>query len=156
MEHHDIDVYPIPKIKKPRFINEPWLIDGSLLDAHIGMTEEELMLPEAVDDNIRLYVPLDINAGAILRRLRWLVCQYGEASEWNESYFSLDVERLVSQIEIYDQIWSLRRMPKEAKHSREAVALVEQFVSILEDIPDEGAECFPFELIDELREEYLM
>ena len=115
MEHHDIDVYPIPKNKKPRFINEPWLIDGSLLDAHIGMTEEELMLPEAVDDNIRVYVPLDINAGAILRRL-----------------------------------------PKEAKHSREAVALVEQFVSILEDIPDEGAECFPFELIDELREEYLM
>lgn len=27
LEHHDLDVYPIPKEKAPMFINEPWLID---------------------------------------------------------------------------------------------------------------------------------
>ena len=27
LEHHDLDVYPIPKEKAPVFINEPWLID---------------------------------------------------------------------------------------------------------------------------------
>ena len=32
---------------------------------------------------------------------------------------------------------------------------VAEIVSRLEDIPDCGAECFPFELIDELKEEYL-
>lgn len=28
MEHHDLDVWPIPKDKKPQYINEPWLIDS--------------------------------------------------------------------------------------------------------------------------------
>ena len=32
MEYHNIDIWPIPEDKKPCYINEPWLIDGSLLD----------------------------------------------------------------------------------------------------------------------------
>ena len=32
MEHHSLDPYPIPKDKKPLYINEPWLIDKSLLE----------------------------------------------------------------------------------------------------------------------------
>lgn len=32
MEHHTLDVYPIPKDKEPLYINEPWLIDRSLLE----------------------------------------------------------------------------------------------------------------------------
>ena len=70
-------------------------------------------------------------------------------------YFSSDVERLVSQIEIYDQFWSGRHMRKEGEHSAEAVSLVRKFVDKLLDIPDGGAELFPFGLVDELREEYL-
>lgn len=31
MEHHTLDVYSIPKDKAPLYINEPWLIDRSLL-----------------------------------------------------------------------------------------------------------------------------
>ena len=40
-------------------------------------------------------------------------------------------------------------------HSRKAIQLVREFVGILEKIPDGCAELFPFELIDELKEEYL-
>ncbi len=98
---------------------------------------------------------MDINREAILRRLRMLISHYEEANEDNELSFSSDVGMLISQIEIYDQIWFVRHMPDKRKHSAEAVRLVKDFVSLLEDIPDGCAERFPFEEIDELREEYL-
>ena len=70
---------------------------------------------------------------------------------------------LFSQIEIYDQVWFAREGRTRAnsaaseseKHSGKAVELVRRFVSELEEIPDGCAELFPFELIDELRREYL-
>jgi hypothetical protein len=37
----------------------------------------------------------------------------------------------------------------------EAKELVREFVAMLEEIPDGCAERFPFELIDELKEEFL-
>ena len=40
-------------------------------------------------------------------------------------------------------------------HSRKAIQLVREFVGILEQIPDGCTELFPFELIDELKEDYL-
>lgn len=155
MEHHDLDVWPVPKDKKPRFINEPWLIDDTILSVNPECPKEKLKEPEGEKDNIRFYVPLDINRKAILRRLRWIINKYGEATEDNEIVFSLDVDVLVSQIEIYDQVWSIRNAKASAKHSEEAVALVKEFVAMLEKIPDGCAEFFPFELIDELRNEYL-
>ena len=150
MEHHTLDVHPIPKEKTPLYINEPWLIDCSLLE--IGNRSAE---PEQEQDNISVYIPLDINKGAILRRLELLIAHYEEANEKNEIDFSIDVNMLVSQIEIYDQIWFVRHMPENGDHSREAVELVREFVTRLEEIPDGCAELFPFELIDALRKEYL-
>lgn len=47
-------------------------------------------------------------------------------------------------------------MPLEGNHSREVKALVKEIVTRLEEIPDGCAECFPFELIDELKREYLL
>lgn len=47
-------------------------------------------------------------------------------------------------------------MPKAGDHSKEVIALVEEFVERLEEIPDGCAEMFPFETIDTLREEYLI
>ena len=84
-----------------------------------------------------------------------LFYHYGEANEENESEFRTDVNMLIYQIEIYDQIWFVRHMPKEGRHSREAVELVREFVAKLESIPDGCAECFPFETIEELKKEYL-
>ena len=150
MERHDLDPYPIPKDKAPLFINEPWLVDNYLFD-YSDRTKE----PENAEDNVRIFVPLDINREAILLRLRFLISCYGEANEENEMNFSCDVSMLISQIEIYDQIWYVRHMSKEGSHSAEAIDLVRDFVSLLEEIPDGCAESFPFGTIDELRKEYL-
>ena len=149
MEHHQLDPYPIPKEKNPLYINEPWLLDKTLLDYPIHKE------PEEEEDNVRIYVPLDLNKDAILRRLHRLIFHYEEASERNELEFSMDVDMLIFQIEIYDQVWYVRHMPEEGNHSLEAIELVKEFVAVLEDIPDACAERFPFETIDELKKEYL-
>ena len=145
--HHILDITPVPA--SVTYVNEPSLID--------------ITAPASDDkpDNIRIYVPMDINKDAILRRLSDLVDKYGEANEGNESDFSCDVGQLVSQIEIYDQIWTVRAMKqsvvnsKGRRHSLRTRELVAAFVKALEEIPDGCAECFPFEMIDNLRGEYL-
>lgn len=148
--HHTIDVNPVPEDKKPIFINEAALIDESIAD-YADNRQGDL----EINDNVRVYVPLDLNADAIIRRLNAIVASYGEANEENELYYSIDVGKLISQIEIYDQIWSARKGTADGKHRNEAVALVERFVSVLEDIPDGCAEMFPFDYIEELNSEYL-
>lgn len=69
--------------------------------------------------------------------------------------FSTDVESIKSLIEIYDQAWYVRHMPDSGKHSEEDIELVKEFVACLEVIPDGCAEFFPFDMINELTEEYL-
>ena len=150
MGYHRLDPYPIPKDKEPLYINEPWLIDDSIIEVKPDTRE-----PEPQDDNVRVYIPLDINRKAVLRRLQMLIARYGEANEENEYNFQMDVEALISQVEIYDQIWYVRHMPPESKHSIEAIELVKEMIALLEEIPDGCAETFPFELIDSLKGEYL-
>lgn len=150
MEHHQLDYYPIPKDKTPLYINEPWLIDESILENFPRIREQE-----SEEDNIRVYIPLDINKKAILRRLKMTIARYGEVNEKNESDFQMEVETLISQVEIYDQVWYVRHMPAEGVHSREAIELVKEVISLLEQIPDGCAETFPFGMIDSLRSEYV-
>ncbi len=78
------------------YINEPWIIDKSLLEYPVSAE------PEKEDDNIRVYVPLDLNREAIVRRLYRVIGQYGEANEDNEAEFSVDVGMILYQLEIYD------------------------------------------------------
>lgn len=145
--HHILDITPVPT--SVTYVNEPSLID--------------ITAPASDDkpDNIRIYVPMDINKDAILRRLSDLVGKYKQANDGNESDFSCEVGQLVSQIEIYDQIWTVREMKqsvinsKGRRHSLRTRELVTAFVKALEEIPDGCAECFPFEMIDNLRGEYL-
>lgn len=137
------------KDKQFLYINEPWLIDRSLLNYP---PKRE---PDTAPDNIRIYLPLDLNRDAILRRIDHIIAFYGEANEGNELNFSVDIGQVISQIEIYDQVWFARHMPESGKHSREAVELVKEVVKKLESIPDGCAEWFPFQLIDELKDEYL-
>ena len=154
--HHNLETKPIPE--NVLYINEPDLADASIYYWGDGKQEEESQA-----DHIRVYVPLDLSAEAILRRLRFLICRYGEANERNEFNVSMDVGRLVRQIEIYDQVRLVREGRTRTigddseieKHSCKAVELVRRFVAELEEIPDGCAELFPFELIDELRSEYL-
>jgi len=151
--HHDLDVYPNPKEKQPMFINEPWLLDLSLLN------DEKLSKePEPQKDNIRIYVPVDLNAAAILRRLHHIIQQLGPASEMNEMDYSVAVGQLISQIEIYDQIWYARNVPSDGnrKHSSEVRVLVERFIDALKDMEVLDAELFPYEEIEQLKKEYLL
>lgn len=134
MTHHDLDSHPMPKDKLPLYINEPSLIDKSLEFYPQGMKVDDKK------DNVRVYIPLDLNKDAILRRLDRVINEYGETSEENEMEFSIDVGMLVSQIEIYDQVWYVRHMPPKGEHSLEAMDLVRAFVAKLEEIPDACAE----------------
>ena len=127
MERHSLDPYPIPKDKSSLYINEPWLIDTTLLDEP-PLSKE----PENQEDNIRVYIPLDLNRAAILRRLDSIISRHGEACEENEMDFSLEVERLLSQVEIYDQIWGVRHWDGERDHSKEAEELVNEIIARLD------------------------
>lgn len=146
-----LDPYPIPKEDSPLFINAPWLVDAS-----IDMECSSSTQSKAENDNRRVYIPIDLNKKAILRRLDEIIRRYGSANERNELDFSLDVRRLLYQVEIYDRIWFVRHMPENRKHSQEGISLIQDFVKRLEQIPDECAECFPFEMIEELRNKYLI
>ena len=146
--HHRLDPYPIPKDKTPLFINEPWVIDRSLLEM------EQVIETDDAEDNIRVYFPMDINSSSILRRLDSIIERYGAASEENEMNYSVDVGMILAQLEIYDQIWYVRHMPEKGNHSKEAIELAEKIIERLEEIPDDCAESFPFEEIEELRREY--
>lgn len=84
MEHHGLDSYPIPKDKTPLYINEPWLIDKSLLEY------SPYREPDDKENNVRVYIPMDLSRDAILRRLDTVIAHYGEANEGNEgSWFSV-------------------------------------------------------------------
>lgn len=154
MDHHTLDVWPEPRDCQPRFVNEPWLADPELYD--YGPRKRE---PEQQEDNIRIYVPMDLNRELILRRLQGIIRRYGEASEENESDFRSEVDWLIEQIGIYDQIWYMRTMRESDQvstwqHSILGIGLVKEFIRMLESIPDACAECFPFETIEELKKEF--
>lgn len=151
MEHHNLDIQPIPNGSEPLFINEPWMIDRSLQwIQEIGF--DPAPLPDA--DNIRVYLPMDICKSAVLRRLTDVIAHYGAATEANAMDYSYDVDMLISQIEIYDQVWFVRHNPHHGKHSAEAIDLVRGFVGKLEEIQVFDAERFPYDTIDELKKEY--
>ena len=126
MNHHRLDPYPIPKDQAPLYINKPWLIDKSLLE-HLQHRE-----PEEQPDNVRLYIPMNLNPEAILRWLDRVIAQYGEATEEDEMEFGVDVGMIISQSEIYDQVWFIRHMLEEGEHSQEAKEFVRAIITRLE------------------------
>jgi hypothetical protein len=145
IEHHNLDIHPVPENRQPLFVNET-----QLADKYSCETQTDIQA-----DNVRIYIPLDLNKKVIMERLKQIIRHYGEANESNEFAFESDVQNLMQQIEIYDQVWYVRHTPKKGRHSEEAKELVRSFVVMLEEIPDGCAESFPFELIDELKEEFL-
>ena len=147
---HELDINPVPETERPMYVNEPWLTDLSLYE-----DGEQYREPEAEEDNIRVYIPMDINGASIIRRIEHTIGRYGEADEDNETNFSIEVDQILEQLGIYDQVWSAREYREGAKHSARAVEVAKAVIELLEDIPDGCAECFPYELIDELKEEYL-
>lgn len=147
---HKLDCNPIPRDEIPTYINEPCIIDASLL--YLLKSEQF----DSGEDNVRVYLPMDISRDSILRRLNFIINKYGEASEYNEMIFSAEVEQVIGQFEIYDQVWIAREGREGVRHSNKGTEVIKEIIETLEDIPDGCAELFPFELIDELKAEYLI
>ena len=109
-------------------------------------------IPEA-KDNVRIYIPLELNRAAILRRLYDVYDRYGFLTEANESNIRREVSVLISQTEIYDQVWLERDGDCGNNHSQKATEVVKDMLAVL--IEKEGCgETFPYEIIEELQREY--
>lgn len=143
--HHSLDIKTIPE--KVLYINETELADLTVLNEYPQNKDA------SASDNIRVYVPLDLNHDAIIRRLRDIYFRYGDPTEANEFSFRMEVERIIAHLEIYDQVWYVRQGNSGNGHSKYATELVQEIIGILEE--NEGcAELFPYETIEQLRADY--
>lgn len=157
-DDHPLDVWPLPREQKPMFINEPWLVDQSIyLDSVKQRTAARE--PENEEDNRRVYIPLDLNKAAFLRRLDYVLSKYPDITWENESNVSSEVQAILSQIEIYDQVWFVREGKFDTDengricgHSQHATSVIKEFISKLESV--DTCEDFPYDIIDDLKEEY--
>ena len=134
MHQNRIEKHPDPKEKEPLFVNEPWLIDSSMFKYWEWKRE-----PDAEEDNVRVYLPLDLNREAILSRLKTIINYYEWYTTENESDFSSDVGMLIEQVRIYDQFWCEQTKVENSKHSERAISLVLEVIKRL----DGCAELFP-------------
>lgn len=143
-KHHNLDITPVPE--KVLYVNEPELVDKTIVDTRLQDDTKHL-------DNVRIYVPLDINRETILRRIRNVYDWYGSPSWKNESEYLSEISGIISQLEIYDQVWFARQGDFGNGHSKNATMLADEILKVLEE--DEGcAEMFPYETIEHLKNEY--
>lgn len=160
---HKLDYKPIPE--DVLYINEldladtlPYQTKMDMERAETGKSEREGgILP---NDNVRIYVPIDLNSDFIMWRLHAIFVSLDYPTEDNESAYSYAVRRIISQLEIYDQVCVTRNFEESiqkelggVRHSREGIELAGRIVEYLED-NDGTAECFPWEEIGELRNEF--
>ena len=160
---HKLDYKPIPE--DVLYINELDLSDSVPYETNIEMEKaltgkrkkEGGVLP---NDNVRIYVPIDINADAIMRRLHLLFVSMDYPTEDNESAYSFAVRRIISQLEIYDQVCVTRNFENSVqkelggvRHSREGIELARRIADYLEE-NDGTAELFPWDEIEKLRKEF--
>lgn len=161
--HHNLDIYPNPK--NVLYVNElslagkvPYETNDDTAKAITGKKKSEGgILP---DDNVRIYVPMDLNADIIMWRLYSLHGSLGYPTEKNESAYSSGVSKVISQLEIYDQVWVAKKVGETVqkenggvRHSQQGIELAKQMVKYLED--NEGnRECFPYDQIEGLKEAF--
>ena len=102
-------------------------------------------------------VPMDLNMNEIMFRVYRLYSVLGYLTERNESEFSTKMEQIVSQLEIYDQVWTVRDMEHAiqkghpmVRHSQQGTALARKLIDYME-THDGCAECYPYDIIKELK-----
>lgn len=89
--HYKLDVKPIPE--KVLYINE---LDLSAPVTYRTIKDYEKALENKTisngvilpDDNVRIYVPMNLNAEEIMQRLELLYLAWGSQTEGNESLYS--------------------------------------------------------------------
>lgn len=162
--HYDIDDKPIPE--EALYINDPFMttmVEPYCLVSDYQMAQSAKTKAEGgilPNDNIRVYVPMDLNHSNILKELSAVYELLGSPNEENELDFFFLTNKIMQKLEIYDQIWVTQdpentiRMKREGIfHSQKGMALVKEIIAYLE--KDEGlADMFPFEIINQLKEEW--
>lgn len=111
--HHKLDIHHIPT--DVLYVNElslagkvPYETRDTMDKALTGRTKSNGgILP---DDNVRIYVPMDLNADIIMWQLYSLHSTLGYPTEKNESAYCSGVGKDISQLEIYDQVWAVRNL----------------------------------------------
>ncbi|WP_261806269.1 hypothetical protein [Lapidilactobacillus luobeiensis] len=155
MTHHQIMSAPMPNDNSAIYLNEPWLLDQSN-EPQAKSDIKKIQQPDTSADNVRVYIPLDLNRAAILGRLDEVISRNGVCSEANELDYSLEVAAVISRLEIYDQVHFRHDQENglayaDRDHSQNGQALAQKIIAKLAEIPDGGAESFPFDLIAELK-----
>ena len=160
--HHDLDIHPIPE--QVLYINDLAIADTAFYYETEKQHQEALtgktcaqggILP---DDNVRIYIPLDLNSDKILCRLQQIYRTLGSPDDRNEMNFWHEVRKIVEQLEIYDQVWTARDLGNSVKvkdhlHSKRGIELADSIIDILSE--NEGcAERFPYDIINELKAEF--
>ena len=117
--HHDLDIHPIPE--KVLYINDLTIADtASYYESRKQYQKALTGEPRAnggilPDDNVRIYVPLDLNANQILHRLHQIYRVMGSPDDMNESDFCVETGKIIAQLEIYDQVWVARDLKNAVK-----------------------------------------
>ena len=100
--HHKLDIHPIPE--NVLYINELSMVTEQVYETTKEV--EQALTGKTVsnggilpDDNIRIYVPMDLNMNEIMFRVYRLYSVLGYPTERNESEFSTKMEQIVSQLE---------------------------------------------------------
>lgn len=113
------------------------------------------LLPE---DNVRIYVPMDINQKLILFKLELLFDELGELTWRTESEYARRVWQLMTLLKVYDQsLIAQGSFPTvqtgETVHSKLAIETAKKMCRIL--MRNEGTgDTFPYDEIAELSQEY--
>lgn len=113
------------------------------------------LLPE---DNVRIYVPMDINQEQILFKLESIFDELGELTWRTESDYAVRVWQLMTLLKVYDQsLIAQGSFPTvqtgETVHSKLAIETAKKMCRIL--IRNEGTgDTFPYDEIAELSQEY--
>ena len=160
--HHMLDIHPFPK--DVLYINEFEL--GDVVNTYDSQKKHDKALSGKCkkeggvlpDDNVRIYVPIDLNADYIINRLRDILASFGSPSENNESALTVEVGKLVAQLEIYDQACTVRNLknaqrntPDSDLHCTQGKELAKNFIAML--MENEGTgDSFPYSIVNELRE----
>lgn len=150
-----LDNYPVPE--DVYYINDVSLIERVpyetvneiMMAANGKIISEGGVLP---NDNVRIYVPLDLNENGIMYHIYGLFDDLGDPTEENEMAYSVGVGKVINWLEIYDHIWIIKDVENiiqkgEVRHSRKGVELAKKIVKYLQE--HEGiTECFPYEEIE--------
>ena len=168
--HHDLEIKPIPE--NVLYVNDPFM--GTIAEPYEKINEHEMaktgktkeeggILP---DDNVRIYVPLDLNRSQIMQELCLLYGMLGSPGYSNEVNLAILTEKVIQKLEIYDQVWVARdaenavQMKNGIYHSKQGIALAQEIIDFMEEDAefleeDEAqADTSPYEIIDRLKDEW--